>query len=82
MKVIVKLDPNKKDIDRPFYGIYAIINGEEQLVRVYSFKWEMDKDDPFFGQSVAEKEAVEYAKKFEQSDLFDFEPKIIYQTPE
>lgn len=80
LKARVKLI-NKPGQD-PYYGVYLIdFTNQENIMNVFSFKKDISPDDNVWGEDRAKADALAYAKKIEETDLFQPYEKIIYETP-
>lgn len=66
----------------PYYGVYLIDPfNNENIMNVCCFKKNVDPSDSVWGEERARTEALAYAKKIEESDIFQPHEKIIYETP-
>lgn len=74
-----------KQVNRPLdtclYQIYAVIEGEERLINLFSYKLDADPEDNYWGENVAKRNALEFAKKWEQFGGKET-VEVIYETPE
>ncbi len=77
-KVIVK--QIKKPLQTGQFEIYAIIEGEERLINLFTYKPDAEYNDKYWGEDTARNQALEFAKKWEE---YGGKPQeeIIYQTP-
>ena len=82
----MKLRARVKLIDKPgqdpYYGVYLIDPFKnENIMNVFSFKKDVDPNDNVWGEERARVDALAYAKRIEESDIFQPHEKIIYETP-
>lgn len=82
MKIRARVKLIDKPGQDPYYGVYLIdFLNQENIMNVFSFKKEADPNDNVWGEDRAKADALAYAKKIEETDLFQPHEKIIYETP-
>ena len=82
MKIRTRVKLIDKPGQSPYYGVYLIDPfNNENIMNVCCFKKEVDKGDEVWGEDKARETALAYAKKIEESDIFQPHEKIIYETP-
>jgi len=78
-RVIVK--QVRKPLQMGTFEVYAIIEGEERIINIFSYKPDAEPNDKYWGQDTARIAALDFAKKWEETGG-EVKEEIIYQTPE
>ena len=78
-RVIVK--QVRKPLEMGTFEVYAIIEGEERIINIFSYKPDAEPNDKYWGQDTARIAALDFAKKWEETGG-EVKEEIIYQTPE
>ncbi len=71
----------RKPLQMGTFEVYAIVEGEERIINIFSYKPDAEPNDKYWGEDTARKQALEFAKRWEE---FGGKPQeeIIYQTPD
>lgn len=78
-KVIVK-HVDKREYDYPFYSVYAIFEGKESFLKLFTYGRENSEPPNFIdNKEEALEKAMDYAKRWEKLPTSDVE-EIIYKT--
>jgi len=71
----------RKPLQMGTFEVYAIIEGEERIINIFSYKPDAEPNDKYWGQDTARIAALDFAKKWEETGG-EVKEEIIYQTPE
>ena len=77
----VKVKHVRKPFETSQFEILSLEKGEERLIQLFTYRNNADVNDSIWGEETARREALAFAKKWEDYGGKNKE-EIIYQTPD
>jgi hypothetical protein len=71
----------RKPLKMGQFEVYAIIEGEERIINIFSYKPDAEPNDKYWGEDTARVAALDFARRWEETGG-EVKEEVIYQTPE
>ncbi len=71
----------RKPLQMGTFEVYAIVEGEERIINIFSYKPDAEPNDKYWGEDTARVAALDFARRWEETGG-EVKEEIIYQTPE
>lgn len=71
----------RKPLQMGQFEVYAIVEGEERIINIFSYKPDAEPNDKYWGEDTARIAALDFAKRWEETGG-KVQEEVIYQTPE